>query len=94
MILRIPLSVKHLVKIALSRTISEIKVFLQFMQKFKIAAKNGGKTVWQKLVDDSACTLGEPKIFRNRPISCRSEIKCVFDFYVLIEEGRKKMAGK
>ena len=37
--------VKNFIKIALSRTISEISVFLSFTQKFKMAAKNGGKIV-------------------------------------------------
>ena len=54
------LRVKTLVKIALSRTVSEINVFLHFMkkfkmaaflhfmQKFKMAAKNGGTPIIRK----------------------------------------------
>ena len=33
-------------KIALSRTVSEINGFLCFTQKFKMAAKNDGKTIF------------------------------------------------
>ena len=38
--------VKNSVEIALSCSISEINVFLRFMQKFKMAAKSGGKTIF------------------------------------------------
>ena len=34
---------KNFIKIALSRTISEISIFLRFTQKFKMAAKMAGK---------------------------------------------------
>ena len=40
--------VKNFVEIALSRFVSEIKAFLCFTQKFKIAAKSGGKTIFGK----------------------------------------------
>ena len=40
--------VKNFVKIALSRTVSEIAAFLRFLQKFKMAAKNGWKTIFGK----------------------------------------------
>ena len=43
------LGVKNFVEIALSRTISKINMFLYFMQKFKIAIKNGGKTSFDKM---------------------------------------------
>ena len=39
---------KNFVKIALSHTIPKINAFLHFTQKFKIAAKNGGKTILGK----------------------------------------------
>ena len=42
------LQVKHFVEIALSRTVSEINAFLHFIQKFKMAAKNCGKTIFGK----------------------------------------------
>ena len=39
---------KNVVKVALSQTFSEINAFLHFKQTFKIAAKNGGKTIFGK----------------------------------------------
>ena len=42
------LVVKNCIKIALSRTISEINAFLCFMQKFKMTVKNGRKTIFAK----------------------------------------------
>ena len=40
--------VKHFVEIALSHSVSEINTFLHFTQKFKMAAKSGGKTFFEK----------------------------------------------
>ena len=40
--------VKYFVEIALSRSIAEINTFLHFTQKFKMAAKSGGKTILEK----------------------------------------------
>ena len=46
---------QNFIEIALSGTVSSIKVLLRFMQKFKMAAKSGGKaTLWPV---DSADTL-------------------------------------
>ena len=42
------LGVKNFVDIALSRTVSEINAVLHFIQKFKMAAKNGEKTIFMK----------------------------------------------
>ena len=42
------LRVKNYVEIALSRSISEINAFLHLTQKFKMAAKSGGKTNFVK----------------------------------------------
>ena len=42
------LGVKNFVEIALSRTVSEINAFLRFTQKFKMATKNDGKTIFGK----------------------------------------------
>ena len=42
------LRVKNFVEIALSGTVSENNVFLHFMWKFKLAAKNGRKTIFGK----------------------------------------------
>ena len=40
--------VKNFVKITLSRSVSEINAFLRLTQKFKMAAKSGGKTIFPK----------------------------------------------
>ena len=40
--------VKIFVEIALSHSVSEINTFFYFMQKFKMAAKSGGKTIFAK----------------------------------------------
>ena len=40
--------VKNFVEIALSRSVSEINTFLHLTQKFKMATKNGGKTIFAK----------------------------------------------
>ena len=42
------LRVKNFVKIALSRSIIEINMFLRLTQKFKMAAKSGGKMIFAK----------------------------------------------
>ena len=42
------LRVKNFVEIALSRSVSEINTFLHFTQKFKMAAKRGGKMIFAK----------------------------------------------
>ena len=41
--------VKNFVEIALSRSVSKINTFLRLTQKFKMAAKSGGKTIFQKV---------------------------------------------
>ena len=40
--------VKNFVEIALSRSVSEINAFLHLTQKFKMAAKSGGKRLFAK----------------------------------------------
>ena len=42
------LRVKNFIKIAISQTVSKINEFLRFTQKFKMAAKNGGKVIFVK----------------------------------------------
>ena len=42
------LGVKTFDEIVLSRTVSEINAFMCFTQKFKMAAKNGGKMIYGK----------------------------------------------
>ena len=77
------------VKIALSHTVSEINEFLSFTQKFKMAAKNGGKTfLGGKSPADSANTLRVKNFVKNplsRPVS---EINA-FVFYTEIQDGEQ-----
>ena len=40
--------VKNFVEIALSDSVSEINAFLRLTQKFKMAAKSGGKTIFEE----------------------------------------------
>ena len=56
------LRIKNFIKIALSQTVSKINAFLRFMQKFKMAAKNGRKVIFVK-----SCQ-------QTLQITCRSEI--------------------
>ena len=42
------LRIKKFVQIALSRSVSKINVFSCLMQKFKMATKSGGKTIFAK----------------------------------------------
>ena len=42
------LRVQNFVEIAVSHTVSKINALLRFMQKFKMAAKSGGKTIFVK----------------------------------------------
>ena len=59
------LAIKNFDQIAVSHTVSQINEFLRFMQKFKMAAKNGRKTIFGKT---RQLTLGIPctvfEIFR------------------------------
>ena len=54
--------VKNFAEIALSRTVSEINVFLHFTQKFKIAAKNGMKLIFGKQLQITLLIPCGPKI--------------------------------
>ena len=45
---RLQIQIKNFVEITLSRSVSEINTVLHFMQKFKMAAKSGGKTIFDK----------------------------------------------
>ena len=81
---------KNFVKIALSRSISEINKFLRFMQKFKMAAKSSRKIIfWGKLPEDCRYLAGQ-KFCRNRSISLRFRDKLVFAFNAEIQDGRQK----
>ena len=52
------LRVQNLVEIALSHTISEMNALLHFTQKFKMAAKSGGKVIFVKSHQYTLDTLG------------------------------------
>ena len=49
------LCVKNFVKMAVSRTVSEINAFLHFMQKFNMAVKNGGEIIFGKKLQTRDC---------------------------------------
>ena len=58
---------KNFIKIALSRSVSEINAFLRLTQKFKMAAKSGWKTIFCK---KSPCRYPVGQKFpQNRSIS-------------------------
>ena len=82
---------KNFVEIALSRSVSEINTFLHFTQKFKMAAKSGGKTLFCKTSPvDSPYTLWV-KNFIKIALSCSvSEINTFFAFYAEIQDGCQK----
>ena len=44
------LRVKNFIEMAVSRTVAKIIVFLHFTQKFNMAVKNGGKSIFDKKV--------------------------------------------
>ena len=77
--------VQNVVKITLSRTVSEINELLRCTQKFKMAAKSGGKAIFAK-----SCQYSEKIEInnRNRSISHRFQDKCTFAFYTEIHDGR------
>ena len=71
------LRVQNFVEIALSHTISEMNVLLRFTQKFKMAAKSGGKAIFvKKLPVDSAYILWDKKFCWNCSITHRFLDKC------------------
>ena len=77
---------KKLIEIVLSHTVSEINAFLRFTKKFKMAAKNGGKTIFgEKSLDDSAVPWGS-KI--SKPLCCT--VSKINAFYAEIRDGHHK----
>ena len=82
--------VKNFAKIAPSPSVSEINAFLRFTQKFKMAAKSGGKKLFcKKLPVDSADTLWVKnfiEIALSHPVS---ETNVFFAFYAEIQDGRQ-----
>ena len=83
-----PMWFKNFVEIALSGTVSEINAFLCFTQKFKMAAKNGGKTIFEKSHQYTLSTLGA-KILMKLLYLAVSEINALLRF-----TQKFKMAAK
>ena len=81
---------KYLVQIALSHSFFYINAFLCLTQKFKMATKNGERTIsFHKLEGDHAYTLHP----QNSAISHHFQDNCVFAFYTEIRDGQiTKMA--
>ena len=82
--------VKYFVKITLSRSVSKINAFLHFMQKFKMAAKSGGKRFLGKVTSRLCRYPVGQKFRRNHSISIRFRDKHFFAFYAEIQDGRQK----
>ena len=77
------LRVKNFVEITLSRSIIEINVFLRLTQKFKMAAKSGGKMILRKVASRLCRCPASQNFHRNYSISLRFRDKCVFVFSAL-----------
>ena len=92
------LRVKNFIEIALSPTVSEIKAFLCFTQKFKMAAKNGGNDFWEKSPGDSTDTLQLKnfiKISLSRTVSEINTFLCFTKkFKMAAKNGRKTICGE
>ena len=85
--------VKKVAEIALSRTVLEINMLLRLMQKFKMAAKSGGKAIFEKSLQ---FTFQVPCMSKNLvEISHRFRDKFIH-FHVLCRNSRwpPQMVGK
>ena len=82
--------VKNFVKIALTRTVIEITVFLHFTHKFKMAAKMAGKLLLGNCASRLCRYSAGQKFRRNCSISHHFQDKCVFVFYAEIQDGHQK----
>ena len=84
------LGAKTFVKITLSHTVSEKNAFLRFTWKFKMATKNGRKTIfWER----GQLTLQIPwglKFCQNRSILHHVRDKSILAFYAGIQDGQPK----
>ena len=81
---------KNFVEIALSRSVSDINMFLHFTQKFKMAAKSGRKIFLRKVASGLYKYPVGQKFCRNRFISLRFRDKHIFLFKTEIQDGRQK----
>ena len=93
------LRVKKFVEISLSRTVSEINAFLHFSQKFKMAAKSGGKMLFCKSSPVGSVDTLWVKNFVEIPLS-RSVYKINMllhftqKFKMATRNGGKRFLGK
>ena len=71
------LRVQNFVEIALSHTVSEMNALLRFTQKYKMAAKSGGKVSFAKNFDKIALSRTVKEIEANL---------CVFPFMAKIRK--------
>ena len=83
--------VKNFVAITVSCNVSEINLFLHFTQKFKMAAKNGGKTIFAKIRHYTLHISCGPKFLPKSLLSRTvSKINAFLQFYAEIQDGRLK----
>ena len=75
--------VKTFVEIAPARSISEINAFLCLTHKFKIAAKNGRKTIFAK-------TCRKMRVKNFVKIALAHTVSEINAFYAEIQDGRQK----
>ena len=67
-------------KFCRNRSVSEINTFLHFTQKFKMAAKSGGKKIFEKIASRLCRYPMGKKFCQNRSISLRFQDKLIFAF--------------
>ena len=63
---------------------------LRFTQKFKMAGKNVGKAIFQKITSRLCRYPASQKFRQNCSISNGFPAKCVFAFYAEIQDGHQK----
>ena len=83
--------VKNVVEIALSGTVSEIHAFLCFTQKFKMAAKNDRKTIFEK---GRQYTFLIPWGYKNFDEITLSHIVSKINVFLRVFTQKFKMAAK
>ena len=81
---------KNFVKIALSRSFSDINGFLRLTQKLKMASKSGRKTIFRKIASRPCRYPVGQKFRQNCSISLRFQDKRVFVFNAEIQDGCQK----
>ena len=84
--------VKKVAEVALSRTVLEINMLLRLMQKFKMAAKSGGKAIFEKSLQFTFQVPCMSKILlKSHTVS---EINLyIFMSYAEIQDGHHKWWG-